>query len=86
VLEPGEDVRAKNVTVKMKYSDFSQATRSKTTALPFSSCNDIQEAAVALLATVYPFRRSVRLLGVTLSTLTTGTIYYTQQSQLGFDW
>ncbi|KQV83495.1 DNA polymerase IV [Rhizobium sp. Root1220] len=60
----------KTVTVKVKYSDFTQATRSKTTALPFSSCNDILDAATDLLATVYPFKRSVRLLGVTLSSLT----------------
>ncbi|OWV98004.1 hypothetical protein ATY79_21895 [Rhizobium sp. R693] len=54
----------------MKYSDFTQATRSKTTALPFTSCTDILAAATDLLATVYPFKRSVRLLGVTLSSLT----------------
>lgn len=31
----------KTVTVKIKYSDFTQATRSKTTALPFANANDI---------------------------------------------
>lgn len=60
----------KTVTVKIKYSDFTQATRSKTTALPFANCNDILEAAAGLLATFYPFKRSIRLLGVTLSSLT----------------
>ncbi|MGO7186047.1 DNA polymerase IV [Rhizobium brockwellii] len=48
----------KTVTVKIKYSDFTQATRSKTTTLPFASANDIIDAASVLLATVYPFRRS----------------------------
>ncbi|WP_187772296.1 DNA polymerase IV [Agrobacterium sp. B1(2019)] len=60
----------KTVTVKIKYSDFTQATRSRTTALPFVNCNEIFEAATGLLATVYPFKRPVRLLGVTLSSLT----------------
>ncbi len=63
-------VRGKTVTVKIKYSDFTQATRSKTNALPFANGNDILDTAASLLATVYPFKRSVRLLGVTLSSLT----------------
>lgn len=60
----------KTVTVKIKYSDFTQATRSRTIALPFVNGNEIFEVATGLLATVYPFKRSVRLLGVTLSSLT----------------
>ena len=63
-------VSGKTVTVKVKYSDFTQATRSRTSALPVNGIQEILEAASALLATVYPFRRSVRLLGVTLSSLT----------------
>ena len=62
-------IRGKTVTVKIKYSDFTQATRSKTNVLPFTRSNDVLEAAASLLATVYPFKRSVRLLGVTLSSL-----------------
>lgn len=62
-------IRGKTVTVKIKYSDFTQATRSKTNALPFAQINDVLEAAASLLATVYPFKRSVRLLGITLSSL-----------------
>ncbi|AYD04165.1 DNA polymerase IV [Neorhizobium sp. NCHU2750] len=60
----------KTVTVKIKYSDFTQATRSKTAAQPFADCTAILEAASGLLATVHPFKRSIRLLGVTLSSLT----------------
>lgn len=77
----------KTVTVKIKYSDFTQATRSRTTTLPFANCNDILEAASGLLATVYPFKRSVRLLGVTLSSLigTQSEPDFPEQPQLGFD-
>ena len=60
----------KTVTVKVKYSDFTQATRSKTTSLPYTGVDDILGAANVLLAGVYPFKRPVRLLGVTLSSLT----------------
>jgi DNA polymerase-4 len=65
-----KEIAAKTVTVKIKYSDFTQATRSNTSALPFADGNSIFEAASSLLATVYPFKRSVRLLGITLSSLT----------------
>lgn len=41
------------------------------------------EAASTLLATVYPFKRPVRLLGVTLSSLTSDqTEHDEEQSQL----
>ena len=60
----------KTVTVKIKYSDFTQATRSRTSAMPVASITEVLDTAAALLATVYPFKRSVRLLGVTLSSLT----------------
>ncbi|APG93962.1 DNA polymerase IV (plasmid) [Sinorhizobium americanum] len=65
-----QGISGKTVTVKIKYSDFTQATRSRTSALPISGVPEIMEAATALLASVYPFRRLVRLLGVTLSSLT----------------
>lgn len=66
-------IEAKTVTVKVKYSDFTQATRSKTNALPFAEGGDVFRIAAELLATVYPFKLSVRLLGVTLSSLSKAT-------------
>ncbi|MRH98759.1 DNA polymerase IV [Agrobacterium tumefaciens] len=60
----------KTVTVKIRYSDFTQATRSRSSTLPLANCNEVLQTAAGLLATVYPFKRSVRLLGVTLSSLT----------------
>ncbi|WJH38587.1 DNA polymerase IV (plasmid) [Aliirhizobium terrae] len=76
----------KTVTVKIKYSDFTQATRSKSNALPFANCNAVLETAAGLLTTVYPFKRPVRLLGVTLSSLTNDRdADHGEQPQLGFD-
>ncbi len=60
----------KTVTLKVKYSDFEQATRSRTVNAPVSSGEDILEIANQLLTSVAPFRKPVRLLGVTLSSLT----------------
>lgn len=63
------NMTAKTVTVKVKYSDFQQITRSRTQSLCFNSEAELLEIAEALLETVYPFRKGVRLLGVTLSSL-----------------
>ncbi len=62
-------ISGKTITVKIKYSDFTQATRSRTGISPFVGIAEIIDSAATLLATVYPFRRPVRLLGVTLSSL-----------------
>lgn len=66
-----QQISGKTVTVKIKYSDFTQATRSRTNASMVSSVEEMVEVAELLLTSVYPFRRPVRLLGVTLSTLNT---------------
>jgi len=63
------DITGKTVTVKIKYSDFSQATRSRTVSGAVSDIDMTLEIAETLLASVFPFRRPVRLLGITLSSL-----------------
>lgn len=65
------DVSGKTVTVKVKYSDFTQATRSKTISASITGAQQIVEIAHVLLSSVYPFKLGVRLLGVTLSSLDT---------------
>ncbi|MBB6181774.1 nucleotidyltransferase/DNA polymerase involved in DNA repair [Rhizobium flavum] len=65
------DITGKTITVKIKYSDFSQATRSRTVAESVSDIDIILEIAETLLASVFPFKCPVRLLGITLSSLNT---------------
>ena len=78
-----QGISGKTVTVKIKYSDFTQATRSRTGSVALAGIPEILAEASDLLATVYPFKRPVRLLGVTLSTLTASEIGDVQpQSQL----
>jgi len=78
-----QGISGKTVTVKIKYSDFTQETRSRTGSVAFAGIRDVLAAASDLLATVYPFKRPVRLLGVTLSTLTASETGDAQpQSQL----
>ncbi|MFK0383562.1 DNA polymerase IV [Agrobacterium sp. NPDC090273] len=79
------EISGKTVTVKIKYSDFTQATRSRTGPLPFANTVDVFEAASALLTSVHPFKRSIRLLGVTLSSLSTEADQHDTQYQPQFD-
>ena len=74
----------KTVTVKVKYSDFTQATRSRTLGLSVSGASEMLEVAVSLLASVHPFKRGVRLLGVTLSSLNGNDADERPQLELSF--
>lgn len=57
----------RTVTLKVKFEDFRQITRSRTLSLPVSSAKEVHETARLLLATVLPSDKGVRLLGITLS-------------------
>ncbi len=58
---------ARTVTVKVKFSDFSQITRAASSERAFSGRAALADAVAGLLRGVHPFRRSVRLLGVSVS-------------------
>jgi DNA polymerase-4 len=61
----------RTVTLKVKYADFTIATRSRTLPAPVASRGELERLVLALLAPIFPPPRGVRLLGVTLSALTT---------------
>ena len=56
-------------TLKVKYSDFNQITRSKTIPAAFRTILELQAAIDGLLAPVFPTAKGIRLLGVSLSSL-----------------
>jgi DNA polymerase-4 len=62
------DIAAETVTVKSRFADFQIITRSRTVPGAFPDAALI-DAVTALLAAADPFRKPVRLLGVTLSGL-----------------
>lgn len=78
-------ISGKTVTIKIKYSDFTQATRRRTVALPFLTMDELLDASRGLLATVYPFKRPVRPLGVSLASLTGERSGKEDQPQLDLD-
>lgn len=61
----------KSVTLKIKFNDFTQITRSKTALTSMSSLEEIEELALALLDNEQKLK-PIRLMGVTLSNFPEG--------------
>ena len=59
--------RGRTVTVKIKWSDFTQSTRSQSLPTPVSDRATLHEASLGLIRSVFPPARGIRLVGVTLS-------------------
>jgi DNA polymerase-4 len=59
--------RARTVTLKVKFNDFEIITRSKSVPVVVTDRTDLEHLAIALLQNAMPFRKPVRLLGVSLS-------------------
>lgn len=64
-----KDVRGHTVTLKVKFADFEQITRQRTLKAQVSEAGDLERIARELLAEQFPFRRPIRLLGISLSGL-----------------
>ncbi|MBJ6127380.1 DNA polymerase IV [Microvirga sp. BT325] len=64
-------VRGRTVTLKVKFADFQQITRSRTLPSYVESRAGFEQAGVDLLRQLFPLDKSVRLLGVSLSALNT---------------
>lgn len=63
------DIRARTATVKVKYADFKQVTRSRSTTLPIGGADELTVLCNVILSGEFPSTKGVRLLGVTLSSL-----------------
>jgi DNA polymerase-4 len=75
-------VRGRTVTLKVKYQDFEQITRSRSFPSFIESRADVGAASLALLAALFPTLKGIRLLGVSLSSLNTEAKPATQLSLL----
>jgi DNA polymerase-4 len=64
-------IRGRTVTLKVKFADFQQITRSRSTPMPVESRSMLEQVSVELLSGIIPVPRGVRLLGITLSSLNT---------------
>ena len=62
-------IRARCVTLKVKYADFQIITRSRTVLVPIATHAALEETSLSLLGALFPVAKGIRLLGVSLSTL-----------------
>ena len=73
---------ARTVTVKIKYANFRQITRSRSSAEAVASRAMIEQLSLDLLQPLFPPPRGVRLLGVALSNFATATVAHNHQTVL----
>lgn len=77
--------RARTVTVKIKWADFRQATRSRSLPSPVGDRETLRRTSLDLIRSVYPPRLGVRLVGVTLSNFDQAIALKDEQLGLGLD-
>ena len=70
------------MTLKAKYADFQQITRSRTSQAPFTKRLEIEWTVHELLEPLFPVKKGIRLLGVTVSSLAQETAASEQQLRL----
>lgn len=78
-----ENFTGRTVTLKVKYADFEQITRSRTFFRPVRSFEIFWKTALTLLDVVDLYRNKIRLMGLTLSNSEDGK--HPQASQLWLD-
>ena len=65
----GSGLRGRTVTLKVKFANFQQITRSRTSQIQFATRNELEQLSNALLEPLFPVTKGIRLLGVSLSSL-----------------
>jgi DNA polymerase-4 len=65
------ETRGRTITVKVKFADFQQITRSRTVLAPVDDPRTLEHISLELLAGLLPLAQGIRLLGVSLSNLET---------------
>jgi DNA polymerase IV len=61
------NARGRTVTVKIKWADFQISTRSRSMEVTVQTREKLHQLALDLIRLVFPPRRGIRLVGVTLS-------------------
>jgi hypothetical protein len=62
-------LRGRTVTLKVKFSDFQITTRSRSSVVPISNYSTLASISAELLTAQFPLRKRVRLIGVSISSL-----------------
>jgi DNA polymerase-4 len=64
-----KEISGRTVTLKVKFADFQQITRSRTLPSLIGGADEMIEVSQSMLADLFPVEKAIRLLGVTLSSL-----------------
>jgi DNA polymerase-4 len=75
-------VRGRTVTLKVKFSDFQIITRSRSSDVPISNPSTLASVSAELLAAQFPLRKGVRLIGVSISSLSSDRVQVDPQMNL----
>src|SRR5882757_5846554 len=62
-------IRGRTVTLKVKFANFQQITRSRTGQMRIGTRSELEQLGNALLEPLFPVAKGVRLLGISLSSL-----------------
>jgi DNA polymerase-4 len=62
-------VRGRTVTLKVKFANFQQITRSRTGQMQIGTRNELEQLGNELLEPLFPVTKGIRLLGISLSSL-----------------
>lgn len=77
-------MRARTVTLKVKFADFQIITRSRSSVAPISDRSMVASISAELLAAQFPMPKRVRLIGVSLSSLCADSANDDPQMALAF--
>jgi DNA polymerase-4 len=78
----GSGIRGRTVTLKVKFSNFQQITRSRTGQVQIRSRSELEQLGNALLEPLFPVARGIRLLGMSLSSLVVEGAEHERQTDL----
>jgi len=79
----GAGIRGRTVTLKVKYADFQQITRSRSLTGVVADQGMLERISAGLLAALFPAQKGIRLLGITLSALAPADMTDAGQLPLG---
>jgi DNA polymerase IV len=65
----GVGIRGRTVTIKVKFANFHQITRSRTGQMQIATRSGLEQLGSESLGTLFPVAKGIRLLGVSLSSL-----------------
>ena len=75
-------MRGRTVTLKVKFANFRQITRSRTGQMQIGTRGELEQLGNALLEPLFPVAKGVRLLGISLSSLAPEEAEYDREFSL----